>query len=146
MLILRIIVLFLLSTSFLQAKYLKCFLFQNDKIDYSQSIALFLEEGYISVMDNVYHVNAEFASQGKDSQGEFYIYKKEAEDFLYQAKVYKETLTVVLIRKNLIDNKMFPDTTYKCQNPDTMKPIDGDVPIIITPEKHSDKSNDETND
>jgi hypothetical protein len=134
----RIIIIFLLSVSVANAKYYKCFYSKDDVIDYSNSLALFIEENYISVMDNIYHVNAEFVESSSDSEGEFSIYKKEAEDFLYQAKLYKSTsdkhqMKLFLIRKNLMDNKMFPETLYICQNPDTMQDqLDG-IPLIIDP-------------
>ena len=132
----RVIVFFLLSTSLASAKYYKCFYSQNDVIDYSISIALFLEDNYISVMDNIYHLNADFVEKGNDSKGEFSIYKKEAQDFLYQAKLYistadKSPTKLVLVRKNLIDNKIFPETVYICKNPDLMKDQTADIPIII---------------
>ncbi|MCL2566867.1 MAG: hypothetical protein FWE18_02060 [Alphaproteobacteria bacterium] len=128
MFIIRIMILFLICGASLQAKYYKCFYLQNNVVDYSNSIALFIEDNYISVMDNVYHVNAGYTSTGADSKGEFSIYKKEAKDFLYMAKLYRNSLTMILTRKNMIDNKIFQDTTYKCQNPDTMQ----DTPVIIT--------------
>ncbi|MDR2007893.1 MAG: hypothetical protein LBQ34_02850 [Alphaproteobacteria bacterium] len=128
MLIIRIVILFLICGTSLQAKYYKCFYLQNNVIDYSNSIALFIEDHYISVMDNVYHVNAQYISAGHDSAGDFTIYKKEAKDFLYMAKLYKDPMTMILTRKNLIDNKMFQDTSYACKNPDTMQ----DIPVIIT--------------
>ncbi len=122
---------FLLTVTFANAKYYKCFYSKNDIIDYSISIALFIEDNYISVMDNIYHVNAYFVENGNDSKGEYTIYKKEAQDFLYQAKLYKDPLVMILVRKNLIDNKIFPETVYKCQNPDTIQ--DSNIPVIINP-------------
>lgn len=127
----RIVVIFLLTISFANAKYYKCFYSKNDVIDYSSSIALFIEDKYISVMDNIYHVNADLVETGNDSKGEFNLYKKEAQDFLYQAKVYKNPLKMVLVRKNLIDNKIFPETVYVCKNPDEMKDQMTDIPLII---------------
>ncbi len=115
------ILLLIIGFASLEATYYKCFSLEDDVSSSTKKIALFLEDNYITVMDNIYAQNINFDTSSSDKLGEYSFYKKEESNFIYNAKIYKHSdssnLTMILIRKNLNDKIMLKDTTYLCTLP-----------------------------